>query len=148
RRWLICALFIVPLSAATAAGDQKESLLWDLSRLERAPAVESADSYGADNIHSVFYSGEPFKGKPTKVYAYYGFPAGASSSAPVPGVVCVHGGSGTAFASWVKTWNKHGFAAIAMDTNGAVPKSLNENPDNFRHEWAGPKRYGFDTGKD
>src|SRR5215203_968527 len=65
--------------------------LWNLKRLNRPPVVEPADSYGAKDIHSVFYAGEPWKGKPTKVYAYYGFPEGASDSARVPGVVCIHG---------------------------------------------------------
>jgi dienelactone hydrolase len=146
---LFFALVSVGLICAPAGrAEERESSLWDLKRLSKAPAVEPADSYGASDIHSVFYASEPFNGKPTKVYAYYGFPEGASASARVPGVVCVHGGSGTAFAQWVKIWNKHGFAAIAMDTNGAVPKSINENPDDFRHEWAGPRRYGFVNAKE
>jgi dienelactone hydrolase len=129
-------------------GDEDGRGLWDLKRLDQPPAVEAAENYGAKGVHSVFYQGELWKGKPTKVFAYYGFPEGASASSKVPGVVCVHGGSGTAFAEWVKIWNKHGFAAIAMDTNGAVPESLNENPDNFRHQWAGPPRYGFGEAKE
>lgn len=147
-RWFASATFVAHLIGGLANGEDRGSSLWDLDRLGQPPAFESAESYGVDGIHSVFYSGEPYHGKPTKVYAYYGFPAGASPTSRVPGVVCVHGGSGTAFAEWVKIWNKHGFAAIAIDTNGAVPKSLNEDPDNFRHEWAGPLRYGFENGKD
>lgn len=153
RRCLCCdglaaaVLLVIHQFAATACADGQLPP-WDMARLDRAPSVEHADSYGAEDIHSIFYSGEPFKGKPTKVFAYYGFPEGASSAAPVPGVVCVHGGSGTAFSAWVKIWNRHGFAAIAMDTNGAVPKSPNEDPDNFRHHWAGPLRYGFQNSKD
>jgi dienelactone hydrolase len=37
-------------------------------------------------------------------------------------MVLVHGGGGTAFAQWVRRWTSHGYAAIAMDTCGAVPK--------------------------
>src|SRR3954469_3375330 len=131
--WFVCS--------PNLTAQQNGAPLWDLKWLDRPPAVEPAESYGAKDIHSVFYAGEPWNGKATKVFAYYGFPEGASASARVPGVVCVHGGSGTAFANWVKIWNKHGFAAIAMDTNGAVPQSINENPDDFRHQWAGPRRY-------
>ena len=39
----------------------------------------------------------------------------------VPGMVLVHGGGGTAFASWVKRWNDRGYAA--MDERRAL-KSL------------------------
>jgi dienelactone hydrolase len=38
-----------------------------------------------------------------------------------PGVVCIHGGGGTAFAEWVHLWAKRGYAAIAMDLNGSRP---------------------------
>ena len=147
-RVAVAMIAVVALVNSASAEGTTDQSPWDLSRLNPAPAMDSADNYGASDVHSIFYAGEPWKGKPTKVFAYYGFPEGASKASPVPGVVCVHGGSGTAFADWVKIWNKHGFAAIAMDTNGAVPKSLNENPDNFRHEWAGPFRYGFGNGSD
>lgn len=139
-------VFAIPLCSATAA-DTNNNTLWNLERLGRTPKSEHADDFGASDVHAVLYEGEPWNGKPTKIFAYYGLPARAGRDAPVPGVVCVHGGSGTAFAEWVKIWNRHGFAAIAMDTNGAVPRSLNENPDNFRHEWAGPPRYGFGDAK-
>jgi dienelactone hydrolase len=136
------------LLIATIASAADEQVPWDMQRLGRPPAVELAETYGAKNVHAVLFAAEPWKGQPTKVYAYYGFPDGANKSSPVPGVVCVHGGSGTAFAEWVQVWNKHGFAAIAIDTNGAVPKSINENPDSFRHAWAGPMRYGFGDSRD
>jgi dienelactone hydrolase len=135
------------ISTAWEASGETAALLWDLETLGTAPATEPADSFGATDVNAIFFQGEPSGGKPSKVFAYYALPEGASSKAPVPGVVCVHGGSGTAFAEWVKIWNKHGFAAIALDTNGAVPQSINENPDNFRHSWAGPRRYGFDQVK-
>lgn len=122
--------------------------LWDLQQLGTAPSTEPADDFGANDLHAIFFTGEPWQGKPTKVYAYYGFPAGANRSAPVPGVVCVHGGGGTAFAEWVRIWNKHGFAAIALDTNGSVPQSINESPDKFRHQWAGPAPHGFNQSGD
>src|SRR6476661_3188590 len=128
RLRLLASVVLMTVNPHTAWPEgQGDQHLWDLKRLARAPNTEPADNYGMKNIRSVFYTGEPWKGKPTKVFAYYGFPKGASKIAPVPGVVCVHGGSGTAFADWVNLWNTHGFAAIAMDTNGAVPQSINEN---------------------
>lgn len=129
--------------AGRQSGAEENATLWDLQKLGTPPAVEIAEEFDTEACHAIFFEGEPWRGKPTKVFAYYGLPKSASRDAPVPGIVCVHGGSGTAFAEWVQIWNKHGFAAIALDTNGAVPQSINEDPDKFRHEWAGPPRYGF-----
>ena len=38
-------------------------------------------------------------------------------------MVLVHGGGGTAFDAWVRAWVKAGYAAIAMDTCGALPRN-------------------------
>lgn len=135
------AFCLIPTIAIKA---QTSDELWNLKELEVPPAAEPADGFGATDLQAVFLAGEPWRGKPTKVYAYVGLPPGASRDSPVPGVVCVHGGGGTAFAEWVRIWNAHGFAAISLDTNGAVPKTLDGEPDTYRHEWAGPLRYGFD----
>jgi cephalosporin-C deacetylase-like acetyl esterase len=37
-------------------------------------------------------------------------------------MVLVHGGGGTAFADWVKLWVARGYAAIAMDLCGCLPR--------------------------
>jgi dienelactone hydrolase len=122
---------------------------WNLEELRQPPSAEAASDFAAEGVQAVFFDGAPWKGKPTKVFAYYGLPHGASPKARVPGVVCVHGGGGTAFAEWVRIWNSHGFAAIALDTNGAVPEAPADNePDKHRHQWAGPPRYGFDQAQE
>ncbi|MEI6727964.1 MAG: acetylxylan esterase, partial [Actinomycetes bacterium] len=66
----------------------------------------------------VYYEGETFKGKATRVFAYYGKPEGAG---PFPGIVLVHGGGGAAFRDWVKHWVDNGYAALAMDLAGNGP---------------------------
>jgi dienelactone hydrolase len=134
------------LKPAAYAQTPTTNPLWNMEQLSVPPAAEPTDGYGVTDLKAVFLTGEPLNGKPTKVYAYVGLPPHASKESPVPGVVCVHGGGGTAFAEWVRIWNAHGFAAISLDTNGAVPKILDGEPDNYRHEWAGPIRYGFDQG--
>ena len=74
---------------------------------------------------SLFYAGEPYGGKPTRVFAYYATPgtlAGdASLDKKLPAVVLIHGGGGTAFREWAELWAKRGYAAIAMDTAGNRP---------------------------
>lgn len=144
-RGTVLIVFVAVMQLASQqAGAEQNATLWDLQKLGTPPATEVADQFDTDACRAVFFAGEPWQGKPTKVFACYGLPEGASRDARVPGVVCVHGGGGTAFSEWVQLWNKQGFAAIALDTNGAVPQSINEDPDKFRHEWAGPPRYGFD----
>lgn len=77
------------------------------------------------HIRAVTYDGMPYRGQKTKVFAYVGFPAGASPESPVPAIVLVHGGGGHPLLPWVKLWNDCGYAAIAMDTTGFFPNRVN-----------------------
>ena len=72
-------------------------------------------------MNAYFFQSVDYEGSPTYVFAYVGIPDNASKDNPVPGVVLVHGGGGTAFADWVKMWNDRGYAAIAIDTEGKIP---------------------------
>jgi dienelactone hydrolase len=58
--------------------------------------------------------------------------------------VLVHGGGGSAFVRWVKLWNSRGYAAISMDTCGAVSGNAygDEQRGHVRHAWAGPAGWG------
>jgi dienelactone hydrolase len=96
---------------------------WNLAALSRPPQHEWADRQGP--VWSLFYEGQPYKGKPTRVFAYYASPAtlgsGAATGKGFPGVVLVHGGGGTAFKEWAELWAERGYAAIAMDLAGCGP---------------------------
>ncbi len=96
---------------------------WDLAALSRPPQYEWADRQGP--VWSLFYEGPSYKGKPTRVFAYYASPAtlgaGAATGKRFPGVVLVHGGGGTAFKEWAELWAKRGYAALAMDLAGCGP---------------------------
>lgn len=94
------------------------------------------------NIDAIFFDGEDYLGNPTKHFAYFGVPEGASASNPVPAVVLVHGGGGTAFDEWVKIWNDRGYAAIAMDMNGKLPSASRTN-----HAWAGAENEYYGSRK-
>lgn len=73
------------------------------------------------NIEAITFDGAAINNRKTKVFAYIGFPEGASASKKVPAIVLVHGGGGHAYAEWVKLWTDRGYAAIAMDTTGFFP---------------------------
>lgn len=81
------------------------------------------DPKGYPGIKAIWMDGVKFGRKDTKVFAYIGFPDGASGSKKVPGVVLMHGGGGFAYPNWVKLWNDRGYAAIAVCNTGYYPAS-------------------------
>src|SRR5690348_15731316 len=72
---------------------------WDLKKLSEPPAFEWIDAKSP--VRSMYYAGEPFHGRPTRVFAYYASPATLKGKMPkkprYPGIVLLHGGGGTAF---------------------------------------------------
>ena len=115
---------------------QYSSALWSVPKTETA-----TDFFRNDGIEAVFYESVEYDGKTTKVFAYIGFPKDASEQNKVPGVVCVHGGGGTAYVDWIKQWNEKGYAAIAMDTEGGVPTS--DGKTSKHHENGGKQRTSY-----
>lgn len=107
--------------------------------------------FATNGVQAVWIEGVPWKGKATRVFAYYALPAGASRTQKVPGIVLVHGHGGTAIAAWVKAWVARGYAAIAMDTSGHRPNGKSWK--RCRHAWSGPNfvdyhSEGFKSPKD
>ena len=74
---------------------------------------------GDDGLQHAYYANEPYRGEPTRVFAYYGRPP--HGDGPFPGMVLAHGGGGKAFPEWVQMWVERGYAAIAMDFSGRGP---------------------------
>ena len=118
-------------------------MLWDMEALTDPPTTYTAPDFTAEGVKALFYKGEPWRGKETRVFAWVGMPAHAPGM-KVPGMVLAHGGGGTASDEWVRIWTAKGYAAISMDWNGTLPKG--NHPNRPRHEWAGPPStgYGFD----
>ena len=119
----------------------------ELADLDAAPKIfEDAGAPLTDGVRSIYFEGLPWQGKGTRVFALLGLPKtkpGQSSNAPVPGVVLVHGGGGTAFLQWVKKWNERGFAAISIAVEGQTDQRDQGGQKWGRHEWAGPQRKGI-----
>ena len=107
----------------------------------KVPKTWEAPGFKAEGMEALFYEGMPYKGKPTRVFAWIGIPE-VKPGTKVPGIVLVHGGGGTAFEDWVKLWVGRGYAAIAMDTCGTVPRGTYGKWE--PHEHSGPRGNSFD----
>jgi len=94
------------------------------------PKVTYHSQYDAGTAKAITYEGASIGGKPTKVFAYIGYPANMDANKKYPAVVLIHGGGGHAFPDWVKKWTAQGYIAIAMDNTGFFPTSANNNPYN------------------
>ncbi len=113
---LILVLPLLALLGCQVASQKQSATPWNLRSLGVPPKAD----WGARSnlIQEVYYEGEPFHGKPTRVFAYVGRPEGQG---PFPGVVLVHGGGGKAFRDWAEHWARRGYVSIAMDTAGNGP---------------------------
>jgi len=111
----LCSLVVLPAHAVDAPNP------WDINALSHPPAMRPADGFEEKGVTPIFFDSVPYQGKPTQVFAWYGLPDPMPTE-KVPAMVLVHGGGGTAFAEWVRLWTARGYAAIAMDTCGAVPR--------------------------
>lgn len=100
-----------------------ETTPWNLKELSQPPAFEWVAK--DEPVRSLFYAGEPYRDKPTRVFAYYATPGTLQGNPALdeklPAMVLIHGGGGTAFREWAELWAKRGYAAIAMDLAGARP---------------------------
>ena len=138
---------LLVLAATLAALVTDAAVKWDLARLAAPKSwpVEDgtiSNDYGrVEGVRPIWIEGEDCCGKPTRVFAWWGLPEGASAGRKVPAMVLVHGGGGTAFARWVKTWTDRGYAAIAMDNCGGAPRGERDGRPHPRHAWSGP--YGW-----
>lgn len=125
----IFALLFIPLSAFAAG---HIATWWDNGVWSNPVTTEFDKSTlpfkTADHIKAVMIKGVDFKGRESRFFCWYGVPD-VREGESVPGIVLVHGGRGFAFSRWVELWNKRGYAAIALDTCGNIP----------RHPWEGRK---------
>ncbi len=119
-------LLLAPVrSADSFVGSGAAKGLWDMEALKKAPkmtvaATEEIKEGGVDvSLSSLYYEGEPWMGKPTRVFAYYARPARIDRK--IPAMVLVHGGGGQAFAEWARIWAGRGYAALSMDLGGRGP---------------------------
>ncbi len=133
----VCFALLALCAPAPAA--QPDAMPWDMDALSKAPKSAPAEGFSEEGVSALFYDGVPCKDAPTRVFAWYGLPK-TEPGRKVPAMVLVHGGGGTAFAAWVRLWNSRGYAAIAMDTCGCVPRGTYGNWE--RDTQGGPAGWG------
>src|SRR4051812_25174790 len=109
--------------ASNTLCDAMELPLDSITLSSESPKTYPADEFREDGVRALFFDGAPYQNRPTRVFAWYGAPE-TKPGEKLPAMVLVHGGGGTAFAEWVRLWNSRGYAAIAMDTCGTVPRGL------------------------
>ena len=96
-------------------GNKGKMKNWNIKELFSPVQYQTID---VDNsIQAILFKNETYLGRPTEVFAYLGIPPSLEGQSS-PGMVCVHGGGGTAFKEWVEIWVDRGYAAIAMDLSG------------------------------
>jgi dienelactone hydrolase len=144
---LLLAIALAPSSRAQETTQWCEQVL-ALGTLRTIPAAHPAEGRAADgNLRPLFLDGLPYRGRPTRFFAWYGTPASGdgegAGSGKRPAIVLVHGGGGTAFKEWVKKWNEQGFAAISLAVEGQTDERQPDGRTWKRHPWAGPARDGI-----
>jgi dienelactone hydrolase len=118
-----------------------------------AEDVEGADNYFYTSpsglvflIRPIYYSGVPYQGSCTRVFAWLSLPVDDLSASPIPGAVLLHGGGGSAFKLWCEQWAKRDMASIAIALEGQTDIKLPKKDEYGRswesHDWAGPFRIG------
>ena len=134
-----------PVQCANDVTAQRRQVL-ALGSLTNPPVLHVAEGFAKDGgLQAIFFDALPWKGKPTRVFAWLGLPA--KRTGKVPGIVLVHGGGGTAFKEWVQKWNEHGFAAISIAVEGQTDEPaadrIGARRGWKRQAWAGPARNGI-----
>jgi len=132
---LINAIFAV--QTVFSGTDAPSGIPWNLEELTSVPKYVFAPEMDKLGAKAIYFDGLEFKGKKTRVFAWYGLPQGQG---PFPGIVIVHGGGGTANAQWVADWNARGYAAISMDTIGSIPDG--KFPGKIKDAQGGPDGWG------
>ena len=131
-----------PINRTPAAPEDSFTGPWNVVALRQAPKVTEAEQ--GKPLTALYYEGEPYHGKPTRVFAYLARPE--KSEGKLPGMVLVHGGGGTAFKEWAELWAKRGYVALAMDLAGQGP-DRKRLPDGGPNQ-DDPAKFGADEIKD
>lgn len=141
RLYAVLGLTFVMSGSISSRAAERGTSPWNMRALSAAPRVFDDPAHSTGDVKAIFYQGLPWKGRPTRVFAYYGLPK-LPPNQKTPAMVLVHGGGGSAFIPWVQLWVSRGYVAIAMDTCGSVSNGQYSERNHPRHEYGGPRGWG------
>lgn len=98
--------------------------LFGKQQFVKAPASTS----DTEDLESIIFDSRPHNGKPSKIFAYIGYPATPMPEGGYPALVLSHGGLGTAYAKYARFWMKRGYAVIVPDLYGKRPEGNKSVP--------------------
>lgn len=137
------------------APDHGARTFWDAAAWTQPPRtfpveVPCSNEYGrVAGVEPVWIEGEPWRGRPTRVFAWWGLPRGASAQRKVPAMVLVHGGGAPLVA--VKAAEvRDGRLCVAFDAGGRrvaraeLLATEDANPFLERRAWSATPVPGFD----
>lgn len=90
--------------------------LWTSTQSRRALNMD----YPLYKASGYFIKSAPYKGEDTYVFGYLCTPDERPEN-PLPAIVLIHGGGGTAFADLAHYWATRGYVAFSIDVEGRVP---------------------------
>lgn len=85
---------VISCSTAGTKAQECQPVPWDLRALSVAPKIYDAPQVGPEDVKAIFFEGEPWKGNPTRVFAYFGLPQ-TRRKEKGPAVVLVHRAGGS-----------------------------------------------------
>ncbi len=136
---VILAPWLITAMAVTGHPPQPDLGYWEEARRSR-PDLElrwgESFEYAGVVIRRLSFAGSTWQGRPQRVFALYGQPAGPG---PFPAVLQIHGGTQTAYPANVAWFVQHGFACLSFDWTGP---HLNRPDDEVTH-WDGPVAWNF-----
>lgn len=140
------ASLATPVSSLAEDFSAQRAQVLGLGQLTAPPAMRAADGFPQEGgLRAIFFDALPWRGNPTRVFAWLGVPE--ERAGRLPGIVLVHGGGGTAFKAWVQKWNDRGYAAISIAVEGQTdepdPSAAKGKHAWRQHAWPGPKRNGI-----
>ena len=134
------------LSAIVALGDLTDApAMYEVDGIagNLQPSQTHATVFPSDTqqtLKAIFFDSVDYNGAPTRVFAWVGLPKwDEATDAPLPAIVLVHGGGGTAESIWANLWAERGYVAISIDTEG---RATTESGDRNAHAMSGPRRTG------
>jgi len=87
---IVMIVAVVPARSADPGGATR-IVPWDVSALLEIPKVHPTRECAVPGMRSFFYEGAAYKGRPTRVFAYYTTPEGKPPAGGWPAAVCAHG---------------------------------------------------------